>query len=169
MTSGEQDLQYSSYLIRCSSRTYHSQVGETAPGSSFLGSVDLVCCWVFRRLFRGMWQQVTWIQLWLCSIAWKPNSTSWYVAKSRESHSFLGLCWTKKLANLANMGYRDRFPDASGHFDIFFLKCIRVLYEKTRSQVQGSLAASFCSFILSVRNVPWTTNGCRNEIPMWNL
>lgn len=71
--------------------------------SQFLGgSADLVSCWFFffLRVLVSMWQRVNWVQLLLFFTACKPKSTSWHVAKSRESHTFLELCSTNKLASL---------------------------------------------------------------------
>lgn len=70
------------------------------PLVNFLGSTDLVSCWVFIRVLVRMWERVNCVQLLLFFTAWKPKSTSWHVAESRESHTFSELCSTNKLASL---------------------------------------------------------------------
>lgn len=91
--------------------------------------------------------------------------------QEQESHAFPELCWTNKLASMRCRESGTRWaprcfcPSSCPPLNT------SVFHAEGRpdGQVEGSLAASLCSFILYVRSVAWTSNKCRTEIPMWNL
>lgn len=141
---------------------------------------ESVCqCFLFYRLdlllgfmgiLMGRWQSVNWVQLPFLITAGKLYGTSWCVAKDTEKPLLLGaepMTWPLRDAEIQE---QDGSLGASPHLYIFLLNT-PVLHVGGRpdGQVEGSLAASLCSFILSVRSVAWTSNTCITEIPTWNL
>lgn len=91
--------------------------------------------------------------------------------QEQESHTFPELCWTNKLAVMGCSESGTRWAPRCFCPSSCPLLNTSVFHADGRpdGQVEGSLAASLCSFILYVRSVAWTSNKCRTEIPMWNL